>query len=195
MQTKYSSKLMRAFAFASGLVPAVVQAHPGHDGVSGFVSGVQHPLMGWDHLLAMVAIGLWAAQLGGRALWLVPVSFLALLSVGSFFGAALPAFPGTESVILSSVFVVGLFVAMSIRVPLIFSATIAGGFAVFHGFAHGAEAAKEAGLLGYNAGFLLTTALLHAAGIAWVLAAKRAPRFPIARLAGAAIVIAALIAL
>jgi urease accessory protein len=163
--------------------------------VSGFVAGLQHPLTGWDHLLAMVAIGLWAAQLGGRALWLVPVSFLALLSVGSFFGAALPVFPGMESVILTSVFVVGLFVAMAIRLPLVLSATIAGGFAVFHGFAHGAEAAKEAGLLGYNAGFLLTTALLHAAGIAMVLAAKRAPRFPIARLAGAAIVIAALIAL
>jgi urease accessory protein len=146
------------------LLPLAVQAHPGHSH-AGFVAGAAHPLSGLDHLLAMIAVGLWAVQLGGRALWAVPASFVSIMVAGGALGMAGLPLPGVEQGILASVFVLGLLIATAARVPLYASMLIVGAFALFHGFAHGAEMPATAAGLGYGAGFAVATALLHAVGI------------------------------
>ena len=175
----------------SGLVlafPALALAHPGHDGglTWDFSGGFAHPFSGWDHVLAMVAVGLWAAQLGGRARFLVPASFLALMALGFALGRHGVFLPGAEQAIAASVVALGLLVARPARVPAAAAMALAGLFALFHGFAHGVEMPLSSGVLGYGAGFILATAALQAAGAGLgALAARTSPRA--ARLAGWAI--------
>lgn len=158
--------VVRTLLLALLLAPSAALAHSGpaeHDHV--FAFGFLHPLGGLDHLLAMIAVGLLAAHLGGRALWLVPLSFVALMAAGGAIGFAEVRLPYVELLIAASVAVLGLMVAFRANVPLLAAMLIAGFFAIFHGQAHGAELPDGESPYPYAAGFLLATALLHLAGI------------------------------
>lgn len=146
-------------------VPAVALAHTGAGPASGFGHGFGHPLGGLDHILAMVMVGVFAWQLGGRALWLVPASFVVVMAVGGALGMAGIGVPFVEVGIALSVIVLGAVVAFGVKAPLAVAMGMVGLFAIFHGHAHGAEMPEGAGGLAYAAGFILATALLHAAGI------------------------------
>lgn len=156
-----------------GLVVAILMAgagaasaHTGAGEVSGLVHGFLHPLGGLDHILAMVAVGLFAAQRGGRALWLIPASFVVMMAVGGMLGVAGAAVPMVELGIAASVIVIGLAVALRANLPVVAAMALAGFFAIFHGFAHGTEMHADTSGLAYGAGFLLATGLLHAVGLA-----------------------------
>lgn len=157
--------------FATTLLFATAaEAHTGVGGAAGLASGFLHPLGGLDHMLAMVGVGLLGSFLGGRALWLVPASFLAMMAVGGvlgFAGFGLAPFSeaGVELGIALSVVVIGGALAFGAAIPLALAAALVGGFAVFHGFAHGAEMPAAASGLSYGLGFLAATALLHGAGL------------------------------
>jgi len=189
MPTKSLRTLLKGFVLLAAL-PAIASAHPGHDGDHGFgwdfSGGFAHPLNGWDHLLAMVAVGLWAAQLGGRARWLVPAAFVSVMTLGAVLGHGGMSIAGTEQAIAASVLVLGLLVATAARLPLAAGMALTGIFALFHGLAHGAEIPATSAGLSYGLGFVLTTALLHAAGLGLgQLTARKSTVIPQA--AGAAI--------
>lgn len=147
------------------LAPSLAFAHTGVGATDGFAHGFLHPLTGLDHLLAMVAVGLLAARLGGRALWAVPASFMLLMLVGGALGMAGVDLPYVEIAIALSVVVLGGAVAFGASLPLAAAMTLAGAFAVFHGHAHGSEMPETTSGLAYAAGFLCATGLLHLAGI------------------------------
>jgi urease accessory protein len=150
---------MRRAALVLLLLPASAWGHPAD--AAGFV----HPFTGLDHLLAMLAVGLWAAQLGGRWTWAVPLAFVGSMALGGALGFTGLELPLVEPMIAASVLVLGLVVAL--RVRLRWSAlALVGAFAVFHGIAHAAEMPREVSRLVYACGFVLATALLHAAGVA-----------------------------
>lgn len=140
-------------------------AHTGQMPASGFVSGAMHPFTGGDHLLAMLAVGLWAAQLGGRAVWIVPASFVGTMLLGGALGFAGILPPFLETCISLSVLLLGLAIAFAVRVPTFLPAILVAVFALFHGSAHGAEAPVAVSAFAYAAGFAVSTALLHGAGI------------------------------
>jgi len=174
------------------LLPGAALAHPGHD-AGGFAHGVMHPLGGLDHVLAMVAVGLYAALLGGRALWLVPATFVGVMAIGGALGAAGYPLPYTEIGIALSVIVLGLAVALRASLPTLAAMALVGLFAIFHGHAHGAEMPADAAAVSYATGFMLATALLHGAGIAIGLAAGRLAErggWRVAQVAGGAIALA-----
>ena len=174
--------MLRSIALLAALcAPTLAQAHVGVGATSGLAAGAAHPLGGLDHLLAMVAVGLLGALLGGRAAWLVPASFLGMMAVGGAVGAAGLALPFVEAGIALSVVVLGLAVALGASLPLAAACALAGAFAVFHGHAHGAEMPETASGLAYGLGFLAATALLHLAGVGFGLLLGRAGD---ARLAG-----------
>ncbi len=132
---------------------------------SSFAAGLLHPLFGIDHSFAMVAVGLWSALLGGRALWLVPSAFVAMMAVG--FGAALvrAPLPFVEPVIVASVVIIGLLAAAALPVPAAAGMEMVGFFALFHGHAHGGKLGA-AGAFSFGVGFVVATALLHGVGVA-----------------------------
>lgn len=172
------------------LTPILAQAHilPGES--HSFANGFNHPLHGLDHILAMVAVGLWAAQLGGRALWLVPASFVGFMTFGGMLGMTHVHLPMVEVGILASVLLLGMLVTASARLPLVAAMAVTGLFAVFHGHAHGTEIPLAASGFTYATGFALATAALHACGIGFgVFAQKRFPA-PMLRFAGAGITLA-----
>ena len=177
------------------LFPILAHAHPGHVGhdLEGLGAGLAHPAMGIDHLLAMIAVGLWAVQLGGRARWIVPASFVSLMAVGGALGAAGISLPLVESGIMASLLILGVLIAAAARLPVIASAAIVGVFALFHGAAHGAEMPATATGLAYCAGFMLTTLAFHAMGIAGGSMAKELAQTAVVRVAGAAIALAGVI--
>ena len=145
-------------------------AHTGVGSTNGFIAGFSHPLFGLDHLLAMIAVGLWAAQHGGRALWLVPCTFVTVMALGGLSAHLGLDLPAVEMGIGLSVIVLGLAVAANLKLPVILGMGLVGLFAIFHGHAHGAEMPEDASGLAYGLGFALATALLHGAGIglAWI---------------------------
>jgi len=147
------------------LAATAAQAHTGGGDAIGFVHGFTHPIGGVDHVLAMVAVGLFAAHLGGRALWLVPLAFVAMMGVGGAFGMAGANLPFVEIGIGLSVVVLGIAVAVGFRLPTAGAMALVGFFAIFHGHAHGAEMPATASALEYGLGFILATAALHASGI------------------------------
>lgn len=163
-------------ALAVTAVPAFAHLNPEEHG--SFMAGFSHPLFGLDHILVMVAVGLWAAQIGGKALWGVPAAFVTTMAVG--FGLALAGIdlPFVEPAILASVVALGLLVAMAVKLDTAASAAIVATFALFHGHAHGGELGS-AGAFEFGVGFVVATALLHIAGIGFGLG--------IARLSGGAI--------
>ena len=152
-----------SLALAVMAFSGMAQAHPGH--VGGYLAGIAHPFTGLDHLLAMLAVGVWAAQLGGRAKWLVPSSFLACMAVAASVGMSGIVLPMVESGIATSVLLLGLLIAFSIKLPIALSASIVGLFAVFHGYAHGAEMPQLSTPWVYGIGFMLSTAALHGLGL------------------------------
>jgi urease accessory protein len=146
------------------LTPAL--AHTGIGGTTGLAHGFLHPVGGIDHVLAMVAVGLLAALRGGAALWLVPSAFVTMMAVGGFLGMAGVGIPFAEIGIGLSVVVFGTAVALPRIMPVAAALALVGFFAVFHGYAHGAEMPDTASGFEYGFGFVLATALLHLAGIA-----------------------------
>ena len=185
---------MKKLLIAAGLLmPAVAFAHPGHE-TTGFASGLAHPFTGMDHLLAMLAVGLFAARQSGAARWATPVAFVAMMAVGAFVGTTQLQLPFTELMIAASVVVFGALVAFNFRLKMANSAlagaTLAGVFAFFHGFAHGAEMPAMASLATYGAGFIIATAILHAAGYALVAFGNNKAADMSRRAAGASIALA-----
>lgn len=178
--------MKRLLPLALLTLPTAALAHPGHD-VGSFGGGFAHPIGGTDHVLAMVALGLLAAQAGGRALWLLPSAFVGAMLAGGAAGWAGMPFGAVEPVILASVIILGALVAMAVRLPLGAMVAMAAGFGFAHGWAHGAEGPAE-GLLSYALGFAAATALLHGAGI---LAGRAAAR-PLLRAAGGLTAVAGL---
>jgi urease accessory protein len=174
------------------LAPALAQAHPIPGEVHSFMGGFTHPLCGWDHILAMVAVGLWASQLGGRALYLVPAAFVGAMTVGGAMGMAGVHLPMVETGILVSILVLGLLITAAVRLPASAGMAIVGLFALFHGHAHGTEFAGNAvsTAVTYALGFILATTCLHACGIGLGLLAQKKLPAPAIRFAGAAIVVA-----
>jgi len=148
-------------------------AHPAAG--SGFAAGLSHPFSGLDHVLAMVAVGLWAAQLGGRAVWLVPAAFVGMMLVGGALGALPVALPAVELGILASVLLLGLMVALSVRLPLALGMALVGVFALCHGHAHGTEMPLAATAATYAIGFAAATAALHGIGLGLGLALRSRP--------------------
>lgn len=136
---------------------------------SGFVSGFMHPLLGWDHIIAMFAVGLWGAFLGNPAIWLLPVVFPLVMAFGGALGVLGIPVPAVETGIAASALVLGLMVAFAVRPPLWIAAVLVGAFAIFHGHAHGTELPGAANPLTYSLGFVLATGLLHLAGVAFGL--------------------------
>ena len=171
--------MTRRILFTSMTLAAMAsaaEAHVGAGSISGFINGLTHPLGGLDHILAMVAVGLFAAHLGGRALWLVPASFVTMMAVGGAAGMAGVDFPFVEAGISLSVLALGAIVALRWNAPVPAAMTIAGFFAVFHGHAHGTEMPAGAAGLTYAFGFVLATATLHGAGLAIGLMAQNSRR-------------------
>lgn len=158
-------------------------AHPGHG--SGLVAGFVHPFTGIDHLLVMLAVGLWAGRIGGSARWQLPAAFLTAMTAGWGLGAAGFAVPGIESGIAASLCALGLLLALGLQLPRLLQLGLTAVFAVFHGFAHGAEL-HAATPLATLAGFLSATALLHAGGLGIAAALPQQNR-GLYRAAGAAL--------
>ncbi|GAA4522448.1 HupE/UreJ family protein [Chelativorans composti] len=149
---------------AAALVASPALAHVGPGAHDSFAAGFGHPFSGLDHMLAMVAVGLWAAMLGGRALILVPAAFVGVMMLGFIAGAAGVPLPFVEPAILASVVVLGLLVALALPMSALAGGALVGFFALFHGHAHGTEVGT-AGFLAYGAGFVAATVLLHVIGI------------------------------
>ena len=161
------------------VLPAVLAAGAaaGHDGGAaggGFVTGFLHPIMGWDHVAAMAAVGLWGAFLGAPAIWALPVAFPLVMALGGALAVAGLPFPAVELGIAVSGLVIGLMVALALRPPLWAAAAMVAFFALFHGHAHGTEMPAAASPQAYAAGFVLGTGLLHLCGIAFGLLASSA---------------------
>lgn len=162
-----------ALTLAGALLPAAALAHTGIGAAGGFAHGFWHPIGGLDHVLAMVAVGAFAVRLGGRAVWLVPTAFVAMMAAGGFAGVERIQLPFVETGIALSVVVLGLAVAFHWKLPVAAASALVGLFAIFHGHAHGSEMPVDASGLGYAAGFMLATASLHVAGIGLGLAVGR----------------------
>ncbi len=157
-------RLALAVLIALAATPAL--AHTGHGDTEAFTSGLAHPLFGLDHLLAMVAVGLWAGLIGGSALWAWPAAFVGVMAVGGALGMAGVALPGVEPLIVGSVIAIGLLTALAARPAVALGAAVCGVFALAHGHAHGTEMPAAASAAGYALGFVISTAFLHGVGIA-----------------------------
>ena len=147
------------------LVALPAMAHVQQGQAAGFLTGLAHPVSGLDHVLAMVAVGLWGAQLGAPAIWLLPVNFPLVMAFGGFLGLLGIPLPGIEIGVALSALALGLAVATAWRPPLVIAALLVAGFAVFHGHAHGTELPEGQSGLTYSMGFVVATGLLHLAGI------------------------------
>jgi urease accessory protein len=166
-------------------------AHPGdHHALSSFSTGFAHPLFGWDHLLAMLAIGLWAAQQRRPLAWLLPSLFPLVMAVGALVGMSGVALPLIETGIAGSVAVLGLLIAFAVRLPTWASASVVALFAMCHGYAHGVELPQGSSFGLYGVGFIVATALLHLIGLATGLIAQSRSIGNALRVLGAAMAVA-----
>ena len=157
------------------LVPELASAHTESGVAGGFISGFAHPILGWDHVVAMVAVGLWGAFLGAPAIWLLPIVFPLVMAFGAVLGILGVPIPAVETGIAGSAVVLGLLILFRAKLPLWVASVIVGAFAVFHGYAHGAELPAAANPFAYGVGFVIATGLLHLIGIAFGLLI----RFPV----------------
>jgi urease accessory protein len=173
---RHGTRLIAVLLCLAAVSPAA--AHTG-DVVGGFFGGLAHPVLGPDHVAAMVAVGLWGAFLGSPAIYLLPVVFPLVMALGGALGILGVPLPGTEIGIAISAVLLGLAVVLAIKPPIWMAALLGGTFAIFHGHAHGAELPPGADALAYSVGFVVATGLLHLAGIALGLLA----RWPAGRLA------------
>jgi urease accessory protein len=154
-------------------------AHSGEGGAGGFLSGFMHPVFGPDHVVAMVAVGLWGTVLGAPALWLLPIVFPLVMAFGGVLGILGVPLPAVETGIAASAIILGLMVALAARPPLWVAAVLVGAFAIFHGHAHGRELPDGANAAAFAAGFVIATGLLHLTGIAF----GQLARWPAGRIA------------
>jgi urease accessory protein len=154
-------------------------AHTGEGGAGGFLSGLAHPVFGPDHVVAMVAVGLWGVFLGAPAIYLLPIVFPLVMAAGGVLGILGVPLPAVETGIAASAIVLGAMVALAARVPLWTAAVLVGAFAIFHGHAHGRELPDGANAAAFSAGFVIATGLLHLTGIAF----GQLARWPAGRLA------------
>ena len=177
------------FLLASG----AALAHPSHEHASSFMAGFDHPIGGFDHLLAMLAIGLWAASLGGRALWTIPSAFVITMLAGGGLAVAGLSVPFVEQGILLSVIVLGALVLFAKRLPTAVCVATAGAFALFHGAAHGIEMPLNANGLQYALGFALATAGLHVIGLGFGLWMAKMGTPLVTRISGSVIATAGLL--
>ena len=162
---KYQLFVRQLFFAAILLWPAMAWAHVGSGEVGGFLIGIQHPVSGLDHVLAMIAVGLWGAQLGSPALWMLPVAFPMMMACGGMLGLMGLPLPGVEVGIAVSAVVLGVMVLAEVRPTLSAALAIVAFFAIFHGHAHGTELPEgQSGLL-YSMGFVIATGCLHGVGI------------------------------
>ncbi len=187
-----SSTFRRIFVHAAVAVLAATAAaaHEDEAAGGGFVTGFLHPIFGWDHVAAMVAVGLWGAFLGAPAIWALPVAFPLVMAVGGGLAVGAVSFPAVELGIAVSALAIGLMVALALRPPLWVAAAIVAFFALFHGYAHGVEMPDATNPVAYAVGFVLATGLLHLAGVAFgLLAGWRAGRLAV-RGAGGVIALA-----
>ena len=161
------------YSLATGVIllifAGVSNAHEGAGIAGGFISGLLHPVLGWDHVVAMVAVGLWGAFLGRPAIWILPVVFPLVMAFGGALGVIGVPIPAVETGIALSAVVLGAMVVFAARPPIWVAAVIVGAFAIFHGHAHGTELPNAANPLAYSLGFVIATGLLHMAGIAFGL--------------------------
>jgi urease accessory protein len=158
-----AGQALAAWLWAVAAGPAAAHEQSGQ--AQGLVAGLLHPVSGLDHVLAMIAVGLWGAQLGRPALWLLPVTFPLVMAVGGFLGLIGVRLPGVELGIALSVLLLGAMVGLNARPPLAMTAMLVGLFAIFHGHAHGAELPPGASGLLYSVGFVVATGCLHGIGI------------------------------
>ncbi|MGI9366060.1 MAG: HupE/UreJ family protein [Rhizobiaceae bacterium] len=164
--------LLSLFAF-----PALAHSGGGYGG--GFIAGFAHPILGWDHVAAMVAVGLWGAFLGAPAIWILPVVFPLVMAVGAAAGIAGLPVPAVETGIALSAVVLGLMILLAVRPPIWIASVIVGTFAIFHGYAHGIELPSTVNAFAYAVGFVVSTGMLHLIGIAFGLLVK----WPVGRVA------------
>lgn len=193
---KLGQAVLPAILLASLALPAA--AHPGHE-AGGFATGFAHPFGGFDHLLAMLAVGLWTAQYAARSenrasLWLLPAAFVLPMGAGFLLALNGIVLPGVEAGIALSVLILGLVVAVAARPPLRAAMVVTAGFALFHGFAHGAEMG-DAAMSAYAAGMLLATALLHGAGLIGAMLSQQVATPVLTRAAGAAVAVVGVVIL
>ncbi len=158
-------RLLQLALLSLCLVPTAASAHVGIGDTSGFAHGFMHPLGGLDHQLAMILVGIFAYQLGGRALWLVPLSFVSVMAVGGLLGVMGVPIPSVEIGIALSVIVLGAIVALRVEAPVAVAMGAVALFAIFHGHAHGSEMPLDVSGVEFGIGFMVATALLHATGI------------------------------
>ncbi len=181
-----------ALALLLLLAATPVWAHEQSGQAAGFVTGLQHPVSGLDHVLAMISVGLWGAQLGNPAVWLLPVVFPIVMAFGGFLGLVGIPLPGTEIGIAVSAILLGLMVALEARPPLWVAAGLVGFFGIFHGYAHGTELPAGENALLYSVGFVIATGCLHGVGIGLGVAHRWAAGRVALRVAGAAVALAGL---
>lgn len=160
--TLFRAMALTVFVF---LCAQMAFAHPQKGEAVGFLTGFRHPISGLDHVLAMVAVGLWGAQLGSPAIWLLPVAFPMVMAFGGMLGLMGVPLPGTEYGIALSAILLGAAVLFEIRPPITIAAILVGFFAIFHGHAHGTELPAGQSALLYSMGFVIATGCLHAVGI------------------------------
>lgn len=191
MRLSFHARFIVAAALAASALPAFAHSETGQ--ASGFLAGFAHPFSGLDHVLAMVAVGLWGAQLGAPAIWLLPVTFPMVMAFGGFLGLVGVGIPGVEPGIAASAVLLGAAVMTERRIPLFAAAALVGFFAIFHGHAHGTELPEGQNGLLYSLGFVVATGCLHAFGIA-VGAVHRWPSGRVAlRVAGSVVSLAGLV--
>lgn len=179
---------MRRLIILMLLAPMPALAHGAGDHLHGLMAGITHPLSGLDHILAMVAVGLWAGLCGLRATWLLPAAFLAGMAFGGGLGMAGIDLPMVEAGILASVMVLGTLIAASLLIPLVLAVPLLALFGLLHGQAHGAELADGLGAYGYALGFLLATGALHAGGVLLARVSQSGPARIGVRIGGGAMV-------
>ena len=155
----------RAVVMVIALLAVPAAAHEQQGQAAGFLAGLAHPVSGLDHVLAMVAVGLWGAQLGAPAIWVLPIAFPLVMATGAMLGFLGVPVPGIEVGIAASGIVLGSLVMLEARLPLAVAASLVGVFAIFHGHAHGTELPPQQSALLYSMGFVIMTGCLHAAGI------------------------------
>lgn len=170
-----TSRLTNALAavvlvFLASTVPALAHSGDGYGG--GFVAGFTHPILGWDHVAAMVAVGLWGAFLGAPSIWILPVVFPLVMALGAIAGIVGIPVPAVETGIAASALVLGLMIVFAVKPPIWVAAIIVGAFAIFHGYAHGTELPATVNAFAYAVGFVISTGLLHLLGIVFGLLAK-----------------------
>lgn len=189
MKKKIKISFMQAsvlLCLAMAVGPAAAHVSAMHS-VNGFQAGFLHPLMGLDHLLAMLAVGIWAAQHQRPAIWLLPVAFPVMMAAGALLGVTGVLIPGVEAGIAASVLILGLLIATSVKLALPFSVSLIAVFAMMHGYAHGVELPLEAGAVSFGLGFVLSSILLHAIGFGLTMVASRLMNGRFIRYAGTSI--------